>query len=323
MRDRGGGLGVDRTAALHLGLIAAGVRPGDEVITVGMTFVATVAAILYAGAKPVLVDVDPQTYTMDPAAFEAAITPRTRAVVPVHLHGRLADMAAICSIAGRHGITVIETRRRPTAPSGTAEGRRLRHGRLLQLLPGKNLGACGEGGAVTTDDPDIARTLRSLRDWGQEGRYNHVRPGFNYRLDHRAGGGAGGEAALPRRLDRGAAAGGGALRRAALPGRPQGAEARRARPRLPRLRRAGAGPRRGAGADAGGGRRHRHPLPKAVHHQPAYADRVRLGTPCPVSEALAGAWLSLPLFPEITERQIATVVSALTDSLGDGYAEAV
>ncbi len=96
------------TAALHLGLIAAGVRPGDEVITVGMTFVATVAAILYAGAKPVLVDVDPQTYTMDPAAFAAAITPRTRAVVPVHLHGRLADMAAICSIAERHGITVIE-----------------------------------------------------------------------------------------------------------------------------------------------------------------------------------------------------------------------
>ncbi|QRE74542.1 DegT/DnrJ/EryC1/StrS family aminotransferase [Methylobacterium aquaticum] len=312
------------TAALHLGLVAAGVRPGDEVITVGMTFVATIAAILYAGGKPVLVDVDPQTYTMDPAAFAAAITPRTRAVVPVHLHGRLADMAAICSIAERHGITVIED----AAQAHGAERGGVKAGAFgtvgcFSFYPGKNLGACGEGGAVTTDDPDIARTLRSLRDWGQEGRYNHVRPGFNYRLDTVQ-----------------AAALGVKLRY--LDGWTEGR--RRAAARYDALL-----SQAGLKAPKAGGRDHVYHVyavrvpdrdavrarmqeagvatgihyPRAVHHQPAYADSVRLGTPCPVSEALAGEWLSLPLFPEITDRQIATVVAALTDSLGGNYAEAV
>ncbi|GJD50828.1 UDP-2-acetamido-2-deoxy-3-oxo-D-glucuronate aminotransferase [Methylobacterium crusticola] len=312
------------TSALHLGLIAAGIRPGDEVVTVGMTFVATVAAILYAGATPVIVDVDPHTYTMDPAAFEAAITPRTRAVVPVHLHGRLADMAAIGAIADRHGIMVIED----AAQAHGAE----QHGRraggfgtvgCFSFYPGKNLGACGEGGAVVTDDPRIAEEIRSLRDWGQEGRYNHVRAGFNYRLDTVQA------AALGVKLPFLA---GWTLAR------------RRAAARYDALL-AQAGLR----APKPGGREHVYHVyavrvpdrdavrarmledgvatgihyPRPVHHQPAYADKVVLGGPCPVAEALAGEWLSLPLFPEITDTQIATVVASLTRSLGDRYAEAV
>ncbi|MGO4815838.1 DegT/DnrJ/EryC1/StrS family aminotransferase, partial [Cupriavidus sp. 2MCAB6] len=172
------------TAALHLALLAAGVEPGDEVITVPMTFVATVAAIHYAGAKAVLVDVDPTSFTMSPEAFEAAITPATRAVVPVHLHGRLADMAAIGAIANRYGITVIED----ASQAHGAERDGMRAGAFgsygcFSFYPGKNLGACGEGGAVVTHDSKAAQLLRSLRDWGQEGRSNHVRPGFNLRLD--------------------------------------------------------------------------------------------------------------------------------------------
>ncbi len=172
------------TSALHLALLAAGVGPGDEVITVPMTFVATVAAIVYTGATPVFVDIDPVTWTMDPAAIEAAITLRTRALLPVHLHGRLADMDGIADIARRHGLVVVED----AAQAHGAERGAVRAGAFGDLgcfsfYPGKNLGACGEGGAVTTDDPALAAVLRSLRDWGQEGKYNHVRHGFNFRMD--------------------------------------------------------------------------------------------------------------------------------------------
>ena len=172
------------TSALHLALLAAGVGPGDEVITVPMTFVATVAAIVYTGATPVFVDIDPATWTMDPALIEAAITSRTKAILPVHLHGRLADMTAISGIARRHGLAVIED----AAQAHGAERDGVRAGAFgdigcFSFYPGKNLGACGEGGAVTTNDPALAAVLRSLRDWGQEGKYNHVRHGFNFRMD--------------------------------------------------------------------------------------------------------------------------------------------
>ena len=145
------------TRALHLALLAAGVGPGDEVITVPFTFVATVAAIRYTGATPVFVDIDPVTFTMDPAALEAAITPRTKAIVPVHLYGRLPTWTAIMAIASRHGLAVIEdaaqahgaesTASAP-APSATIG--------CFSFYPGKNLGAYGEGGAVVTDDADYA-----------------------------------------------------------------------------------------------------------------------------------------------------------------------
>ena len=172
------------TSALHLALLAAGVGPGDEVITVSMTFVATTAAILYSGARPVFVDVDPVTWTMDPSLIEAAITPRTKAILPVHLHGLMADMDAIMEIARRHNLVVIED----AAQAHGAEHKGRRAGSIGDLgcfsfYPGKNLGAYGEGGAVVTNQPEFARRISLLRDWGQESKYNHVVPGYNYRMD--------------------------------------------------------------------------------------------------------------------------------------------
>jgi dTDP-4-amino-4,6-dideoxygalactose transaminase len=172
------------TSALHLALLAVGVGPGDEVITVSMTFVATTAAILYSGAKPVFVDVDPVTWTMDPSLIEAAITPRTRAIMPVHLHGLMADMDPIMDIALRHNLVVIED----AAQAHGAEYKSRRAGSIGNLgcfsfYPGKNLGAYGEGGAVVTNEPELARRISLLRDWGQESKYNHVVHGFNYRMD--------------------------------------------------------------------------------------------------------------------------------------------
>ena len=172
------------TSALHLALLAAGIGPGDEVITVSMTFVATTAAILYCGAKPVFVDVDPDTWTMDPKLIEAAITPRTKAILPVHLHGLMADMDPIIEIARRHGLVVIED----AAQSHGAEYKGRRAGSIgdvgcFSFYPGKNLGAYGEGGAAVTNNPELARQMALLRDWGQESKYNHVVPGYNYRMD--------------------------------------------------------------------------------------------------------------------------------------------
>lgn len=172
------------TSALHLALLAAGVGAGDEVITVSMTFVATTAAILYSGAKPVFVDVDPVSWTMNPDLIEAAITPRTKAILPVHLHGLMADMDPIMEIARRHGLLVIED----AAQAHGAEYKGRRAGSIGDLgcfsfYPGKNLGAYGEGGAVVSNDPELSRRIALLRDWGQESKYNHVMPGYNYRMD--------------------------------------------------------------------------------------------------------------------------------------------
>jgi dTDP-4-amino-4,6-dideoxygalactose transaminase len=172
------------TSALHLALLAAGIGAGDEVITVSMTFVATTAAILYCGARPVFVDVDPDTWTMDPKLIEAAITPRTKAILPVHLHGLMVNMDPIIEIARRHGLVVIED----AAQSHGAEYKGRRAGSVgdagcFSFYPGKNLGAYGEGGAVVTNNPELARRVTLLRDWGQESKYNHVLPGYNYRMD--------------------------------------------------------------------------------------------------------------------------------------------
>ena len=172
------------TSALHLALLAAGVKAGDEVITTAFTFVATVAAIGYAGARPVLVDISPATFTIDPAQIEAAITPRTRAIVPVHLYGQPADMDPILDIAGRHGLVVIED----ACQAHGAEYRGRRVGSLgdagcFSFYPSKNLGACGEGGMVVTSDPAIDRQVRLLRDWGQSSSYEHIVQGFNYRME--------------------------------------------------------------------------------------------------------------------------------------------
>ena len=172
------------TSALHLALLAAGIQPGDEVITVPNTFVATVAAILYAGAKPVFVDVQPETLNMNPSLIEKAITKRTKVLLPVHLYGQCADMDPILDIAQKHGLKVIEDAAQ--AHGAEYKGRRAGSMGLLgcfSFYPGKNLGAFGEGGAITTQDPALAKTVKMLRDWGAEKKYHHDLKGFNYRMD--------------------------------------------------------------------------------------------------------------------------------------------
>ena len=172
------------TSALHLALLCAGVSAGDEVITVPMTFIATSWAISYCGATPVYVDIDPVTYTMNTDQVEKKITRRTKALLPVHLYGQMADMEAMLDISRRHGIPLIEDAAQ--AHGATCGGRAAGSLGLcgcFSFYPGKNLGACGEAGAVVTDDHNIAARLLSLRDHAQEKRYHHDEIGFNYRMD--------------------------------------------------------------------------------------------------------------------------------------------
>jgi dTDP-4-amino-4,6-dideoxygalactose transaminase len=172
------------TSALHLALLAAGIGAGDEVITVPFTFVATVAAIGYTGATAVFVDINPVTYTIETRQIEAAITERTKAILPVHLYGQPAEMEPILQIAQRYGLTVIED----AAQAHGAEYKGRRVGSIgdigcFSFYPGKNLGAYGEAGMVVTNNPEYAHTMRMLRDWGQERKYHHVLKGYNYRMD--------------------------------------------------------------------------------------------------------------------------------------------
>ena len=172
------------TSALHLALLAAGIRDGDEVITTSFSFVATAAAVRYVGATPVFVDIDLKSRTLDVHRIEAAITPRTRAVLPVHLYGQCADMDPILDLARRHNLIVIEDAAQ--AHGATYRNRRagsLGHLGAFSFYPGKNLGAYGEGGAVVTDDAEHANAIRVLRDQGQSGKYRHVVLGYNYRLE--------------------------------------------------------------------------------------------------------------------------------------------
>ncbi|CAH1668185.1 DegT/DnrJ/EryC1/StrS family aminotransferase [Chelatococcus asaccharovorans] len=300
------------TAALHLALEAAGVGAGHEVITTPLTFVATVAAIAYCGARPVLVDIDAESLTLDPARIEAAITPRTRAIMPVHLHGRLADMEAIGAIARRHGLLVIEDAAQ--AHGAERDGRRAgAFGDIgcFSFYPGKNLGACGEGGAIVTKRADLAEAVRCLRDWGQAGKYNHIRKGYNFRLDAI-------QAAL---LD------------VKLRHLSHWTEDRR--------RIADAYHRGLASSDVGlpaqAGRDHVHHVfairapardalaaalrqegvatgihyPRPVHLQPAYADLGYREGDFPVAEAIARDTLSLPIYPELTPDQVDHVIAAV------------
>jgi dTDP-4-amino-4,6-dideoxygalactose transaminase len=171
------------TSALHLALLGAGIEPGDEVITVPFTFYATAAAIGYIGAIPVYVDIDPRTFNLDVTRVEAAITERTRAILPVHLYGQPADMDPILEIARRYSLVVIED----VAQAHGAEYKGRHAGSIgdigcFSFYPTKNLGAAGEGGMVTTNNSEYARTIAMLRNWGEEHRYYPALKGFNYRL---------------------------------------------------------------------------------------------------------------------------------------------
>lgn len=177
----GVGNGLD---ALILTLKAVGIGPGDEVIVPSNTFIATWLAVTYVGATLVPVEPDAGTYNLDPGLVEAAITPRTKAVIPVHLYGQPADMAPIMTLAQQHGLFVLEDAAQ--AQGALYQGRRtgaLGHAAAWSFYPGKNLGALGDAGAVTTDDDDLARRLRVLRNYGSSAKYVHDVPGVNSRLD--------------------------------------------------------------------------------------------------------------------------------------------
>ncbi|MEM7204290.1 MAG: DegT/DnrJ/EryC1/StrS family aminotransferase [Planctomycetota bacterium] len=172
------------TDALHIACRLVGVGQGDEVIVPAFTFVATALGVTLAGARPVLVDVDPERGLIDPAQVEAAITERTKAIIPVHLYGQCVDMGPLLEISERHGIPIIED----AAQAHGAEWNGKRAGSFgrigcFSFYPGKNLGAYGDGGAVTTDDEELADRLRLLRNWGSKKKYHHEEPGLNSRLD--------------------------------------------------------------------------------------------------------------------------------------------
>ena len=172
------------TDALHLGLIAAGIKEGDEVITTSFTFIATAEAICYVGAKPVFVDVKPDTFNIDVELIEKAITPKTRAILPVHLFGQPADMTAIKALADKHNLVVIED----CAQSFGADINGVMTGGIgvvgcHSFFPSKNLGCYGDGGMVTTNDDNIAEQIKILRNHGSNVRYHHDVIGYNSRLD--------------------------------------------------------------------------------------------------------------------------------------------
>ncbi len=170
--------------ALRLALMTVGIGPGDEVILPANTYVATALAVSAVGARPVLVDCDPQTYNIDVNLIELAVTPRTKAIVPVHLTGQAADMDPILEVAGRHGLRVIEdaAQSHGTLHKGRSCGSVGSMG-CFSFYPGKNLGAYGDGGMVTTDDPELATRVRRLRNYGQTAKYRHTEKGLNARLD--------------------------------------------------------------------------------------------------------------------------------------------
>ena len=172
------------TEALWMALLALEVGQGDEVITVPNTFIATIEAISFCGAKPVFVDIDEKTYNMDPALLEAAITPRTKAIIPVHLYGQMADMNPIMEIARSHGLFVIEDASQAHGakymgqPAGS-----IGDVGCFSFYPGKNLGAYGEAGAIVTNNTELASTMKMFRDHGQEKKYYHSIIGWNARMD--------------------------------------------------------------------------------------------------------------------------------------------
>lgn len=179
------GIGCDSgTSALELVLRAYDIGTGDEVITVANTFIATTLAIEFTGATPVLVDIDPQTYMIDASKIEAAVTSRTKAIMPVHLYGHPADMDPIMEIADKHGLVVIEDASQ--AHGALYKGQRvgsIGHAAALSLYPGKNLGAYGDAGIIVTDDEAIADKLKLLRNYGSLKKYHHEMLGYNRRLD--------------------------------------------------------------------------------------------------------------------------------------------
>ena len=301
------------TSALHLALLAAGVGAGDEVITVPFTFVATAAAIDYTGARPVFVDVSDDALTMDPVRIEAAITSRTKAIIPVHIYGQPADMDPIRAVAAKHGLSVVED-------AAQAHGARYRDrpaGSLADLAcfsfyPSKNLGAYGEGGLVATDNAEHAARIRTLRDWGQQKKYVHDLRGFNARME-------GFQGAILRVKLRHLPAWTEARRRVAQRYNQLLADTGLVLPtempyahhvyHLYTIRLKEREALQSALHQEGIATGLHYPIP--VHLQPAYADLGYRAGAFPVAERAAAEVLSLPVFPEMTDAQIEQVAAAV------------
>jgi dTDP-4-amino-4,6-dideoxygalactose transaminase len=179
------GIGVaSGTDALVIALKAVGVRPGDEVITSAFSFVASATSVLMVGARPVFVDIDPGTYNLDPALVDKAVTPRTRAIMPVHLYGQPAAMDAITAIARARGLVVVEDAAQAVGASyGDKPAGAWGDAACLSFYPTKNLGGCGDGGMILTAREEVARQVRRLRDHGSPRKYEHVELGYSSRLD--------------------------------------------------------------------------------------------------------------------------------------------
>jgi dTDP-4-amino-4,6-dideoxygalactose transaminase len=314
-----GAVGVaSGTAALHLALLACGVGPGSEVITTAHTFIATAEAISHTGARPIFVDIDPRTYNIDPQRVEDAITPNTKALLPVHLYGQPAEMKALSDIARRHNLWLIED----AAQAHGAEYEGQRCGSIGNLAcfsfyPGKNLGAYGDAGAVTANDESLLEKLRKLRDHGRVSKYQHDELGFGERIDALQA------AILGAKLVRLAA----------------WTEARRAHASLydrlladcdvvtpyasPQVRHVYhlyviRTPRRDTllahlkqrGIEAA----IHYPIP--LHRQPAYQKLGYGNLSLPATEKVADEVLSLPIYPELTHEQVAYVARAVKETCG-------
>ena len=313
------GIGVGNgTDALHLALKACGIGPGDEIITVSHTAVATVAAIEMAGATPVLIDIEPTYFTMDPAMLEAAITPHTKAIIPVHLYGQPADLASILEIARRHGLQVIEDCAQ--AHGALYCGQRVGSWgdiACFSFYPTKNLGALGDGGMVVTNNAALAERVRLLREYGWKERYVSYIPGSNSRLDEL-------QAAVLRVKLRYLEADNAARFRLAMMYNQMLGATGLAIP----SRRTGASHVyhlyvvRSARRDElqtflrlhGISSLIHYPMP--VHLQPAYRARIRGSDNLPETGRAAREVLSLPMYPEIGQSVIEKVISAVEAFFG-------
>jgi dTDP-4-amino-4,6-dideoxygalactose transaminase len=311
----GTGSGLD---ALRLALIAAGAQPGDEVILPANTFAATLEAVIQAGAQPVIADITESDYNLDPAGVEAAITPRSRFLLPVHLYGQLADMGALTSIAREHSLAIIEDACQ--AHGAERDGFRAGTGGLagcFSFYPGKNLGAFGDAGACVTGDEELAAHVRALREHGQRRKYFHDFEGYTARLDtiqalallHKLPllAGWNEERRAAARFYAQALAGVGDL---VLPTVPEGSSpvwhlyvVRTAEP----MELAGFLRERGIGCG------HHYPIP--LHLLPAYERLGYVKGSFPVTERLAAEAISLPIFPGIGAAQL----EAVTDAIGDYF----
>lgn len=302
------------TEALWVALIGLGVKPGDEVITVPNTFIATTEAISFSGATPVFVDVNEDTYNMDPDLLEAAITPKTKAIIPVHLYGQMADMGPIMEIARAHGLSVIEDasqahgaeyKGKPAGSIGDAG--------CFSFYPGKNLGAYGEAGAVVTSNDDLAAKMRMFRDHGQAKKYYHDMVGWNARMDGFQG------AVLDVKLKHLPAWTEGRRKNAALynwqltgiEGISTPVEAAYGKHvyHIYAIRTADSDGMMQALREQGIASGMHYPVP--LHLQKAYQFMGHREGDFPVAEKCAAEQLSLPMYAELTEEQIAAVASAV------------